>query len=265
MRTPFLAWWLVLGGVGATGVGAQVARTVHTPILAVADAVQAGDEAHTALRPMDALDRFRDALDVDPDSYPALWRASREALALGALAADDDDRRRWREAAVTYARHATDVNSDGVEGHAWLARTLWASLQDRSVGARARGSADALAAARRALALDPANPAAHGVIGAWHADIMRLSPVARWAVRHLVGPDAVDGASWQDAEVHLRLAAEAAEPAGLTYHLALGRVLLDAGRRDEGRACLRLVLERPSVEPEDPMIKQRAQELLSRS
>lgn len=260
VRAPALLVPVALA-LAAPGAAAQQPRGLSGTTPAVAEMVRLGDEAHVGLRPLDALERYRQALAVDAEAYPALWRAAREAVALGALASQDEPREQWYDQAVEYARAAVAVRPQGVEGHAWLANGLWQSVADRGAGQRARAAEEILSEARRTLEIDPSNPLAHRVLGEWHADVMRLSPIARWTIRRLVNEEAIDGASWESAIDHLSLAVTA-QPQGLGNHFALGRTLLDAGRTEEGRAALRQVLDRPSVEPVDPVLKQRAQELL---
>lgn len=262
VRAPASILSFVALALAAGHAPAQQARGLEGTTPAIAELVRVGDEAHVGLRPLDALERYRQALDVDPESYPALWRAARETVALGALASQDDAQDQWYGQAVEYARGAVAVRPEGVEGRAWLANALWHASMDRGTAQRARAADEILSEARRALELDPSNAMAHRILGEWHADVMRLSAVARWTIRRLVSADAVDGASWASAIDHLRLAVTA-EPQGLAHHFALGRALLDAGFDDEGRASLRQVLDRPSVEPVDPVLKQQAQELLA--
>lgn len=259
MRVPLPAWLVILG-CSALPAGAQVARGLDAPPPAVTAAIAAGDEDHTGLRPMEALEHFREALAVDPAAFDALWRASRESLALGELAASDERRDAWYAEAVDHARAAVAAAPDRPQGHALLARSLWADARTRSAGVRARRSEEILSEARRTLALDPSNATAHRVLGEWHADVMGMSTVTRWAAERLMG-DILEEASWEAAEDHLRLAVSV-EPQGLAHHFALGMMLLRQGRTDEGRAALRQVLDRPTVEPVDPLLKQRARDLL---
>ena len=249
---------------GAAEVSCQQRRSVSTPNAALEQAVRVGDEAHLGLRPLDALDAYRKILEVQPDAYPALWRASREAVALGELASDETARNRWFERAVEYASRAARAQPNLVDGHAWHAMSSWKQIERRGAADRARRSAEVLRSADRALELDPSHPLAHLVLGEWNADVMRLSAISRWTIRRLVTEDVLARASWESAEDHLRLAVEVA-PQWLAAHFALGRMLLDSGDPAGGRDALRQVLERPSVEPVDPALKQAAQELLGRN
>ncbi|MEQ9399233.1 MAG: hypothetical protein RJQ04_08665 [Longimicrobiales bacterium] len=261
MRVYVAAWGMAALAVLPAGAESQTARGLSRVPPAVAEALRAGDEDHTALRPTEALEHFEAGLATTPDAFELLWRASREALALGELATNDQRRAEWFERGVGYARRAAEAEPERVEGHAHLALALWLSARSRPASDRARRAEGFVGAARQALAVDPSDATAHRVLGAWQADIMRMSAVTRWTLERLVG-DAVSGASWAAAEDHLRLAVSA-EPQRLVHHYALGTMLIDAGREEEGHEALRQVVERPSLEPMDPALKQRVRDLLA--
>lgn len=221
--------------------------------------IREGEEAHTALRPRDALESFRNVLAERPDSYPALWRAAREAVSLGMLSEGESER--WYDEAVEYARRAVEANPDGVEGNEWLAIALGQSALDEGARTRVRLAEEVRAVALRTLELDSLSAAAHHVLGEWHAEVKRLSGLTRWAAEQLLGGDAFAEASWDEARTHLERAVEL-DPRNLINHLALARVYLDLDLPDEARTHLRAVLDRPALLPTDPLHKQRAQELL---
>jgi tetratricopeptide (TPR) repeat protein len=221
-----------------------------------------GDQAHEALRPRDALALFEEALSEDPDNFAALWKASREAVNLGMLASDDEERKALNEKAVRYARRAREVDAGNPRAGEWLSIALGRQALDEGPRSRVRLAQEIREVALETLALDSLNAGAHHVLGEWNAEIRRLSGVERWFARKLLGGDVFKEASWQSAEFHLRRAVEL-DPGGLVHHLALARVYLDTGREEEARAQLREVLERPAMEPVDPLYKQEAHDLLS--
>lgn len=259
-RTPLLhallPLLLALPCVPVPG-GAQTPRSV--PASPAAEEVRLGDEAHTGLRPRDALAAFQAVLDDDPDHYGALWRASREAVTLGMLA--DTDRGAWYREAEAYGRRAVAAQPGGVEGWEWLSIALGRRALEQGPRQRIRLADEVRRTALHALELDPASAPAHHVLGEWHAEIKRLGSVTRWAAERLLGAEAFAEASWDSALEHLGRAVEL-EPRGLIHHLALARAYLDLERPEDARTHLRHVLERPAVEPTDPLHKQRAQELL---
>jgi tetratricopeptide (TPR) repeat protein len=231
--------------------------------LGVAHLVYEADAAHAAFRPGDALEDLEEALRIMPDDYEALWRAAREAVNLGMLDPSGDEAGRWFESAEGYARRAREANPRGPEGGEWLAIALGRRALEVGPRSRVRLAVEIREVALETLALDSTNAGAHHVLGEWNAQIRRLSGIERWMARKFMGGGVFDQASWADAEEHL-LEAIRYDPAGLVHYVDLAKVYLDAGREDDARQALRQVLERPAVEPVDPLHKQEAQELLRR-
>ncbi len=220
-----------------------------------------GDLAHAALRPREALGYYLSILSSEPNRYDALWRAAREAVNLGMLATEGTERKSRNAEAEGFARRARFADPSGVEGAEWLAIALGRRARSGGPRPRARLAVAVREAALAALALDSANAGAHHVLGMWHAEVRRLPAVGRWLARRMPGGAVFAEASWEAAERHL-LTAVALDPGGLIHHVDLARLYVDTGRAEEARAQLRETLERPAIEPVDPLHKQEAQELL---
>lgn len=225
------------------------------------DPVDRGDRLHERMRPLEALEAYREVLAREPESHQALWRAAREAVSLGMIAADESAGVRWYEEAERYARRAVEIAPEAAEGHLWLAVAAGRRALHEGTRTRARLGYLAREKALEVLSMDSLAPAAHHVLGQWHAEVMRLSPLARFMAARLPGNAALGEASWEMAEHHLARAAELA-PHALIHHLELGRVYLDRGRPEEAEAHLREVRDRPALDPADPVHKQAAQELM---
>lgn len=220
-----------------------------------------GDSLRSLLRPLDALERYENALALDDTDYEALWKAAREEVTLGMLAADDDAAQDRYRRATELARLATETVPEGTEGHEWLAISLGRLALGEGPRTRVRLSRQVHEEALYALALDSLSPAAHHVLGQWHAEIRRLSGIERFFASKLLGGGEMDRASWSAAEQHLSRAVELA-PDRPIHRLELARVYVDTGRPDLARTLLQTVLDLPTTEATDPIIKQQAQELL---
>lgn len=256
---PLVLLLAVAWGGAAPGASAQTARGVALP--AVGAMLEEGDALHARHRPRDALDAFQRILARDSANYPALWRAAREAVALGMLTGDDEARRTFYAEAERHARRAVEVRPDAIEGHHWLSVAYGRRAEDEGPRTKVDLAERIRDEALFVLARDSLHAGAHNVLGQWNAEVMRLNGVTRFVARKLLGADTFDRASWEAAEAHLRRAVEL-EPRVLIHRLALARVLLDRGRGEEAREHLREVLERPALDPVDPLLKQQAQELL---
>ncbi len=223
--------------------------------------IRHGDEAHAALDALTALALYARALEEDSASYPALWRAAREAVNLGMLAEERTERKRRAQEAVSFAERAREADPSGAEAYEWLSIALGRLALEEGLKTRARLASEIRSAALTALALDSLNAGAHHVLGEWNAEIRRLSGIQRWAARSMLGVDAIGDASWDAALEHLERAVRLA-PESLVHHLDLARAYLDLGRKADARRELLEVLDRPSLDPIDPLQKEAAKRLL---
>jgi tetratricopeptide (TPR) repeat protein len=222
-----------------------------------------GDDLHRRLRPLEALEVFEEILASDSTSYEALWKSAREAVSLGMLAADSDDQERRYAQAESFARTAIRVNPADAQGHHWLAVALGRQALNEGPRTKVRLAGEIRREALAALAIDSLHAGAHHVMGQWHAEVMRLSGFSRFVARRLLGADAFEEASWDEARRQLERATQLA-PGMLIHHLELARIYLDSGHPDGAREEVRTVLERPAIEPTDALHKQEALELLRR-
>ena len=249
----------VAWGGAAPGAGAQTAHGLGSP--PVAAAIREGDDLHARHRPREALDVFQRVLATDSTDYDALWRAAREAVSLGMLTGDEEARRAFYGEAEGFARRAVETREEALEGHHWLSVALGRRAGDEGPRTKIDLARRIREEALFVLEKDSLHAGAHHVLGEWNAEVMRLNGLTRFVARKLLGADTFDEASWEAAAAHLGRSVEL-EPRVLIHRLAFARVLLDRGRREEARQHLREVLERPALDPVDPVVKQAAQELL---
>lgn len=207
-----------------------------------------------------ALEALGPHLGADAD-YGALWRAARAEVSLGLLAGDRDEARRWLEAGVAHGAAAGRVRTDGIDGLYWLA----AATGRLSFLLSPKGSAEAgqrvYEISHRILALDSTHAGAEDALGKISYRVMRLSGAARFLSRALLRHAALRGASWEDAEIHLRRAV-ALDPEWIVPHADLGEVFLHTGRYEDAVRELERALELPVRHPGDRAYQAKAAEEL---
>ena len=235
----------------------------QTVTVTVRDGVTRADVFHADLRPADALESLRGALQRDSTRFDALWRGSRETVNLGMLADDDDDARAWYAAAVDFAQRAVRSQPDSASGYQWLSIALGRQALLEGPQTRVRLAGQVRDNARMALEIDSTAAGAHNVMGEWHAEIQRLGGLTRFAAERLLGADTFRLASWDEAVRHLTRAVEL-EPEAIIHRLALARVYLDLGQEAEAVTQLLRAVELPTLQPTDPLNRREAQELLRR-
>lgn len=247
----------------AAPAGADVAQTVEEDsngtAVGPAVSIEQGDRLRELLRPRDALAAYERAIAADPENFEARWKAARESVHVGMLAPEEPVR--WYVLAEEHARRAVGARPRAAEGHSWLAVALGRRAMEEGVRTRVRLSEAVREEAMIALELDSLDPVAHHVLGQWHAEVRRLSGIERFLATKILGGDALERASREEARTHLERAVQLA-PEGLIHRLELARVYRDLEEDDLALRQLQEVIERPALVATDPLHKQEAQEML---
>ena len=231
----------------------------------VADHVDRGDSLAAALQPRAALAEYQAALALDSTSDAALWKSADATNDVAKQITDPGHAARrdslyrlaWR-----YAEAAVLADSDDAQGHFELAQAVGRYARTLSGPRRLRYGWLVYDEAARALALDPRHDGAHHVLGAWHAEVMRLSGVTRLLAKQLLGARFLGRASWDSATAHLERAV-ALRPDFIYHRLELARVYLDRHREDAAREQLARIAALPVADVMDRVYKQRAAKLLA--
>jgi tetratricopeptide (TPR) repeat protein len=229
-----------------------------------AELVAQGDSLTDALEPVAALEAYRRALWIDSSRADAMWRFAR---AQGDVAKQLSDRSRDRRDSLyaeawSWATRAIYADSSNPEG--WFQQSVSLGRLSRTKGGRERVRfADKIyEAALITVELDSLHDGAYHVLGAWHAEIERLSGMTKFFARTLFGADFMGRASWDSAVVYLERSVEL-KPSHLYHHLELAQVYIDLERYPEAREQLELVLALPPTsDVEDPEYQAEAAELL---
>ena len=237
--------------------------TVDPPDSAAAVLAHA-DSLHAAGDAAAALGLVREALRNGED-LELLWRAARETVHLGILDEDaglDEAATRWFATAEAWSDRAIELDSADARGWTWKAISL--GRRSETVGSmdRVEMANRIKETAEAALARDPDQSGALHVLGAWHAEILRLNAVERFTARRLLGGHTFDAANWEDAEALLRRATERS-PEEIVHRLEYARVLDDLDRRAEALEQLRIGVALPLRHPADAIYHRQVSELLA--
>lgn len=234
-------------------VSVATARTATAQDARIAHA----DSLHDALQPISALIELKAMLASDPGSYAALWRAAEAEVDIAKqIKGEHESSRKLRdsvyEVAADYARRAIAADSMGADGHFTLALALGELSRTRGGKERVQFARTIYDEAARAIALDSLQDGAEHILGAWHAEVMRLSGVQRFFAKLLFGAGFMDRASWDSAVVHLQRAV-AIRPDYLFHRLELARVYVDLERWAEADEQLAVI---PTLPDTDVLDKQ---------
>ncbi len=212
--------------------------------------------------PVLRLQMLEERIRGEPPSVELLVAAAEEGALLATSTADRESRKELIERARGYAQEAVCEDPSGVQAHYWLAATSGLLADEEGGRTKIRLADEAWRESKWVLEADPRHAGAHHIQGRLHAAVMRLNSVVRFLAKRVLGGDALDGASWESAEYHLRTAAELA-PWQPAYHYELGVALLDLGRSTEARAALSAAASTIPSHPADERFSARAERLLA--
>lgn len=231
-----------------------------------AEHVALGDSATTALQPDVALRHFQAALALDSTSYEANWKAARAIADVAKqIEGNADSLKKRRDSLYTvgrgYAERAIRADSLGADGHYALAMVLGRLSRTKGSKERVRYAKLIFDEASRAVALDPNHDGSHHVLGAWNAEVKRLSGIQRFFAKALFGGGFMGRANWNDAVRHLERAVAIA-PEGIFHRLELAEVYTDLGRYSQAREQLTVIPTLPIADVLDPQYIEDAAALL---
>jgi len=234
---------------------------------AVAADIRAGDSLETALQPEAAAARFRAALAIDSTNYEALWKESRALVNVAKQIDSKEDALKDRRDSLyvhaqALAEAAVRVNRQGAQGHSMVAQALGRLSRTRGGKERVRFARTIYDEAIAATDLDSTNDPAYHVLGAWNAEIKRLSGLQRFFAKTLFGASFMDKANWDDAQRYL-IRAVALNPQNIYHRLELAQVYIDLKRYDKARELLTSIHDLPIADVLDHKYKTDAETLLT--
>ena len=240
------------------------------PLIGVSLAAQTGGAAqHVALgdsagpmHPDVALRHYQAALASDSLSYEANWKAARAIADVAKQIQGNADSLKHRRDSLYsvgrgYAERAIRADSTRADGHYALAMVLGRLSRTKGSKERVRYAKIIFDEATRAVQIDSNYDNAHHVLGAWHAEVKRLSGIQRFFAKALFGGGFMDKANWDDAVRHLERAVAIA-PAHIYHRLELAEVYTDLGRYSKARAQCQAIAALPEFDVMDAQYKKDA-------
>jgi tetratricopeptide (TPR) repeat protein len=226
-----------------------------------ANHIALGDSAGL-MHPDVQLRHYQAALAGDSLSYEANWKAARAIADVAKQIqgnADSLKRRRDSLYAVgrVYAERAIRADSTKPDGHYVLAMVLGRLSRTKGSKERVRYAKIIFEEATKAVQIDSTYDLAHHVLGAWHAEVKRLSGFQRFFAKALYGGGFMDKANWDDAVMHLQTAVRL-RPDHIYHRLELAEVYVDLGKYSLARVQLQAIAALPPADVLDPQYKEDA-------
>ncbi|HET6618243.1 MAG TPA: tetratricopeptide repeat protein [Gemmatimonadota bacterium] len=225
-----------------------------------------GDSLMSALDTGAAIEAYRRGLTARPDDPELLWKISRALSNRTAETTGREGDRPLHEEAAGFARRAVAAGPDIARTHTTLATVVgrygrWLAHECRVRCARqvVDLGKEGYRATRRAIQLDPYDPAPFVVLGVYHRELSTVPLMVRILARTFLGgypPVSLEqSVTYLDRAIRL-------EPDDVTAHLELARTYREMGRKAEAAAELRAALGGPVRDRLDAVEKEEAQALL---
>ena len=234
-----------------------LALVVQNPIHHIA----LGDSAGL-MHPDVQLRHYQAALAADSLSYEANWKAARAIADVAKQIQGNADSLKQRRDSLyavgrVYAERAIRADSTKADGHYVLAMVLGRLSRTKGSKERVRYAKIIYDEATRAVQIDSTHDNAHHVLGAWNAEVKRLSGFQRFFAKALYGGGFMDKANWDDAVRHLQTAVRL-RPDHIYHRLELAEVYVDLGKYSLARVQLQAIAALPPVDVLDPQYKEDA-------
>jgi hypothetical protein len=113
------------------------------------------------------------------------------------------------------------------------------------------------------VALDSTHDGAHHILGAWHAEVKRLSGLTKFFAKTLYGAGFMDRANWDAAVAHLTRAV-ALRPDYVFHRLELAEIYVDLEQYTRARELLASIPPLPQSDPFDAQYQRDAAALMER-
>lgn len=247
-------------------IAALIAAVSPATAQSAAAHVAEGDSAYAAMNAVSALKHYQAALAVDSTYYPALWKASREAVSLGEFDTSKTQQKDFYMQGESYGRRAVAADPKDTWGWFVLARAIGRNSLTLGKKERVKFAKEIREDALTSLKYDSLNPGALHVMGRWNAEIMRLSGLSRFFAENFLGGEIFHAASWDSAVFYMQKAVRL-DPERIVHHLDLGEIYMDrnkSGDKPLAKEQLELAANGKELEYNDPFYKKQAEALLAK-
>jgi tetratricopeptide (TPR) repeat protein len=220
-----------------------------------------GDLFYAKLQASEALKYYLPAEKLDPNNVRLLVHISREYRHLMSDESDRTGKVKLGTMAVEYAKRAVEV--DPKDPDAQLAVAISYGKVQPYEGYRQRFDAVHVIknAADKTIELDPHNDIGWHVLGRWYQGLAEVDPLHRALAQALGG---LPPATYQDAATCFEKAIQL-NPNRLMHYIALGKVYVEMGKKDEGCRLIQKGLAMQCTEKDDPETKHEGEETLAKA
>jgi len=237
-----------------------LALAVSAPAQTAVELIKVGDDARDQRDDAKALESYLAALELEPENYEALWKASGSMVDVADLVnvrakGGLEKQKKYYQDAAEYARKAIAVNPNDTNGHFQLSAALGMYALGLGNKEKIAMSREIKAEIEKSIELDPNNDGAYHALGRWHRTIAEIGGAKRLLGGILYGK--MPKGTNEEALTYLIKAVEI-KPDDIHHHLELGRTYVVVEDYKEAAAEFRKCVDLPEASGKDAMYKQEA-------
>ncbi len=226
-----------------------------------AEHIQMGNEAYDAFDDAKALEHYKEALELEPDNFEALWKASRALVDVadaieGKGKAVDNEKMKLYSEATTLARKAVAINPNDSMAYFSVSAAIGKEVLLQGKKKQINAAKEVREIIDKAIELDPENDLAWHALGRWHRRMDEIGGAKRLFGSILYG--SIPKGTFAESEKALEKAIEINPNYG-NHYLELGRTRLALKKKDLAAEAFQKCIDLPVTTSKCEMYKKEAQ------
>jgi len=219
-----------------------------------------GDFYYAKLQASESLKFYLPAEKLEPNNVRLLVHISREYRHLMSDATSQADKVRLGNVALDYAKRATSLAPRDPDAQLAVAISCGKLQPYQGYHQRFDAVHTIKDATDKALEADPHNDLCWHVLGRWYQGLAEVDQLHRILAQALGG---LPSATYEEAATCFEKAIQL-NPNRLMHYIALGKVYVEMGRKDDGRRLIEKGLAMQCSEKDDTETKQEGEEVLAK-
>ena len=209
-----------------------------------------------------ALFKYKKALQLEPNNFDALVKASWLSARVGYRVADVNKKREYFEQGMEYAKKALSINENDAEAHYVMSISYGRMAQISSAKERVAMLTDIQNHGKKTVQLNPSHAGGYYVLGRLNLRVANLSTAEKAAANIIFG-GVPKGMSNEKAIAFFKKAISL-RPDYILYWTDLATAYAKVNEYDKAKAACQKALSLPVLTEDDPGYKLRCKSMLNK-
>jgi len=225
-----------------------------------------GDDYYAKFDDAKALEEYLAALQLEPQNFEALWRASRSLVDVADVMDTADKASKGKQMkmyidAERYARQAVAINPNDSQSYFLISAAIGKKVLTQGKKEQINASKEVKKVIDKAIELDPNNDLAYHALGRWHRRLAEIGGAQRFFGGIIYG--SIPKGTYEESEKALKKAVEIKPDYG-NHHLELGRTYLSLKKKDLAAEEFQKCIDSPISTSQCEMYKKEAEDELAK-